>query len=182
MISILPKYLILAAAAASTLFPFQAAFAQQQLPELKVVEYKNIDRIDGISGTMNMEIVLLLSNVTTENVTVFGQNFNGRFSPIGINYSVDPDQRKIVYADETKAILKLNGERFTASRIVKPDDTLRFSIFVFVGNASCFKGLHAQIWIRIGRVKKIRQIISEPLMPCPEETLDKKEKSVPCNR
>lgn len=179
MNSILPTYLLLAAAAASTLFPFQAVFAQQKLPELKVVEYKNIDRIDGISGTVDMEIVLSLSNVTTENVTVFGQNFNGKFSPIGKNYSVDPDQRKIVYADETKAILKLNGKRFTASRIVKPGETLNFSIFAFSGNASCFKGLLARIWIRIGRVKKIRQVNSEPLMPCPEETFDKKEESVP---
>lgn len=143
MISILPKYLLLAAVVASALFPLQEVFAQQQLPDLKTVENKKFDRIDGISGYRDLEIALSLSNVTTETVTVFGQNFNGKFSPIGTSYSIDPEQRKRVYADEAKTILKLNGRSYTASRTVKPGDTLRFSIFVYIGNASCIKGLHA---------------------------------------
>ncbi len=162
----LPKYLSLAAVAALPLFAFQEAFAQRKMPELRVVEYKKIDRIDGISGTMDLEIVLSLSNVTSENVTVFGQNFDGKFSPLGTRYSVDPDERKIVYADETTAILKLNGTTYTASRTIAPSDTLRFSIFAYGGNPSCLMGLVAEAWVRIGRNKKVRRILSEPLKPC----------------
>lgn len=166
VIRVLPKVLFLVIVAATPFLTFQKAFAQRKRPELKIVEYRTIDRIDGISGIVDLEVVLSLSNVASENVTVFGQNFNGKFSPIGTSYSVDTDQRKVVYADETKTILKLNGRAYTATRTIRPSYTLHFSIFLYRGNSSCLNGLIAQVLVRIGQDKRIKRITSEPLMPC----------------
>ena len=166
MTRVLPRVVALVIVVATPFLTSWETFAQRTHPELSVLEYRKIDRIDSISGIVDLEVVLSLSNVASENVTVFGQNFNGKFSPIGTSYSVDTDQRKVVYADETKTILKLNDGAYTASKTVRPGETLHFSIFLYRGNSSCLNGLIAQVLVRIGQKKRVKRITSKPLMPC----------------
>lgn len=141
-----------------SLLQWQVTDAQEQLPTLKVIEVRQIDRVTHVSGYKNKAVVLMLSNITTNNIIVYGQTFEGDFVPTASKLSVIDASRQLRYFDgDSPVILKKGDLTFTAKRILRPGEFLMFTRHIYSSN-SCDSQIGGVVWVRIGKSKELIEI------------------------
>lgn len=143
-----------------SLLLWQVTHAQDQLPTLKIVEYKDVKPFRGPGGMVNQEIVFELSNTTTKDITILGYLIENEFSQD--QWTINKKTGEFEYADDKKPVL-FDGEygQVTASKTLKPGESFVYSLFNHVDTErKCDEYLLTGKHVLIGESRTLTQIIA----------------------